>query len=111
MELVLTSLRSVSGAIRHETPEASGQSRYAELLLILGLEGSRDVSSTVWVFKERQMPWQGGTDERKWCEEIEEEKRGWQGQDVESMTSSKTHLACLHESAEVDRDVVRRRSY
>ena len=32
----------------------SAQSRFAESLLILGLEGSRDETSTLWVFKDQK---------------------------------------------------------
>jgi hypothetical protein len=44
------SLRSVSEAIRRRTPDDGVESRCAEALLILGLEGSRDECSTLWVF-------------------------------------------------------------
>lgn len=44
---LLTSLRSVSEAIRRRTPADSVESRCVEALLILGLEGSRDESFTV----------------------------------------------------------------
>jgi hypothetical protein len=48
---VTLSLRSVSGAIRQDTPEEVGSGHFAESLLILGLEGSRDECYTLWVFK------------------------------------------------------------
>jgi hypothetical protein len=49
--LLLISLRSVSEAIRRRKRDLSGESVCAESLLILGLEGSRYDSSTLWVFK------------------------------------------------------------
>jgi hypothetical protein len=49
----MRSLRSVSGAIRQKTPDASVGSHFAESLLILGLEGSRPESYRLWVFKEQ----------------------------------------------------------
>jgi hypothetical protein len=45
------SLRSVSEVIRRCTPSVSVESKCAESLLILGLEGSREECSTLWVFK------------------------------------------------------------